>query len=131
MKVSVILAHPYKGSFNHAISDSVIQALKNNHHTVLSHDLYEEHFAPVLPSVELISDASGDKLVNLHQEEIKETDGIIIIHPNWWGQPPAILKGWVDRVLRQDIAYAFHEGDNGGGLPIGLLKAKAGVVFNT
>lgn len=131
MIVSVILAHPYKDSFNHAIFYSVIDTLKNNGHAALSHDLYEEHFDPVLPGVELISDVSDDKLVNLHQEEIKEADGIIIIHPNWWGQPPAILKGWVDRVVRQDIAYAFDEGDSGGGLPIGLLQAKAGIVFNT
>lgn len=131
MIVSVILAHPYKESFNHAISDSVIDTLKNNGHTVLFHDLYEEKFDPVLPGVELVRDVSDNQLVKSHQEEIKETEGIIIIHPNWWGQPPAILKGWVDRVLRQDIAYAFHEGDTGGGLPIGLLNAKAGIVFNT
>ena len=42
-----------------------------------------------------------------------------------------MLKGWVDRVLRENIAYTFPEGDNGGGLPIGLLKAKTGLVFNT
>lgn len=70
-------------------------------------------------------------MVVLHWQEIKEVDGVIVIHPNWWGQPPAILKGWVDRVLRENIAYTFPEGDNGGGLPIGLLKAKIGVVFNT
>lgn len=41
------------------------------------------------------------------------------------------MKGWVDRVLRENIAYIFPKEDNGGGLPIGLLKAKIGVVFNT
>ncbi|HJH96475.1 MAG: NAD(P)H-dependent oxidoreductase [Akkermansia sp.] len=50
---------------------------------------------------------------------------------NWWGQPPAIMKGWVDRVLREEVAYIFPKEDNGGGLPIGLLKAKAALVFNT
>nr|WP_290528577.1 NAD(P)H-dependent oxidoreductase [Akkermansia sp.] len=53
------------------------------------------------------------------------------MHPNWWGQPPAIMKGWIDRVLREEVAYTFPKGDNGGGLPIGLLKAKAALVFNT
>jgi len=55
----------------------------------------------------------------------------VIVHPNWWGQPPAILKGWIDRVLRCGVAYKFEEGDSGEGIPIGLLKAKAAVVFNT
>ena len=33
-------------------------------------------------------------------------------HPNWWGMPPAILKGWVDRVVRPGLAYEFLEGDS-------------------
>lgn len=47
------------------------------------------------------------------------------------GQPPAILKGWVDRVIRAGVAYEFAEGDSGEGVPIGLLKAKSALVFNT
>ena len=31
----------------------------------------------------------------------------MVVHPNWWGQPPAMLKGWIDRVLRQGVAYEF------------------------
>lgn len=131
MKISVILGHPYENSFNSAIAEAVIKSLKENKHTVRFHDLYRENFNPVIPKEELVSDQTKDVLVKLHQQEIQEADGIVIIHPNWWGQPPAILKGWVDRVLRENIAYAFPAGDNGGGLPIGLLKAKTGLVINT
>jgi putative NADPH-quinone reductase len=45
--------------------------------------------------------------------------------------PPAILKGWIDRVLRPGVAYRFAETDSGEGIPAGLLKAKAALVFNT
>ena len=45
--------------------------------------------------------------------------------------PPAILKGWIDRVLRPGVAYRFSETDSGEGIPTGLLKAKAAIVFNT
>ena len=69
--------------------------------------------------------------VKSHCEEVRQADGIIVIHPNWWGQPPAILKGWIDRVIRPGIAYEFLEGDSGEGIPKGLLKAEAAVVFNT
>jgi len=131
MKISVILGHPYKNSFNASIAHTVIETLQNNGYKVMFHDLYLENFNPVIPKNELVSDATEDKLVLLHQKEIKEVDGIIIIHPNWWGQPPAILKGWVDRVLRENVAYTFPVGDNGGGLPVGLLKAKTGLIFNT
>jgi NAD(P)H dehydrogenase (quinone) len=55
----------------------------------------------------------------------------VIVHPNWWGQPPAILKGWIDRVIRVGVAYEFEEGDSGEGVPIGLLKAETALVLNT
>lgn len=131
MNVSVILGHPYENSFNAAIAKAAAEALEEYGHTAIFHDLYQEGFIPVIPQDELVSDQTKDSLVTLHQQEIRETDGIIIIHPNWWGQPPAILKGWVDRVLRENVAYTFPEGDHGSGLPIGLLKAKAALVFNT
>ncbi|GGH22425.1 NAD(P)H-dependent oxidoreductase [Paenibacillus segetis] len=131
MKVSVILGHPYDKSFNHAIAEKVTSTLARNGHEVSFHDLYQEQFNPIITPQELISDKSDDPLVQFHCNQIKEADGIVIIHPNWWGQPPAILKGWIDRVLRQEVAYTFDAGDSGGGLPIGLLKAKVGVVFNT
>ena len=41
------------------------------------------------------------------------------------------MKGWIDRVIRPGIAYEFADGDDGEGVPIGLLKAKVGLVFNT
>ena len=56
---------------------------------------------------------------------------VILAHPNWWGQPSAILKGWIDCVLRPKIAYEFLEGESGEGVPIGLLKIENAIVFNT
>jgi putative NADPH-quinone reductase len=70
-------------------------------------------------------------MVEVHCREITLADGIVIVHPNWWGMPPAILTGWVDRVLRPNIAYRFAEGDKGEGTPIGLLRARSALVFNT
>ncbi|WP_340818404.1 NAD(P)H-dependent oxidoreductase [Methanolobus sp. WCC4] len=131
MNISVILGHPYEKSFNHAIASKVVETLETGGHDVRFHDLHREGFDPILQGEELVADRSDDPLVLTHWSEIREADGIIIVHPNWWGQPPAILKGWVDRVLREDVAYRFSEDDDGSGLPIGLLKAKAAIVFNT
>lgn len=131
MKVSVILGHPYKKSFNYSIAEAAVERLTQLRHEVRFHDLYEEKFDPIITGHELVSDSTDDMLVKKHCREIVEADGIIIIHPNWWGQPPAILKGWVDRVMRPGVAYEFDENDNGSGIPKGLLKAKAALVFNT
>lgn len=131
MKVSVILAHPQKGSFNHAIAEAVVDALKENSHAVQYHDLCEEKFDPILTGEEIPKSAPLSPAIQQHCEEISAAEGIVIIHPNWWGQPPAILKGWVDRVMRPGTAYEFVEGDSGEGVPVGLLKASAALIFNT
>jgi NAD(P)H dehydrogenase (quinone) len=131
MKISIILGHPRRGSFNHAIADRVIQTLENNDHEVIFHDLYEERFDPILTSDEIPRETKPDAHLKRYCDEIALSEGIIIIHPNWWGQPPAIIKGWVDRVMRPGTAYEFAEGDSGEGIPIGLLRAQAALVFNT
>ena len=131
MKImSVILAHPYPNSFNHALFQQAVQVLETNGHRVFSHDLYLEKFDPVLPKSDLAIGSVPAEIKN-YVDEMLESDGMIFIHPNWWGQPPAILKGWIDRVFRNGVAYKFEEGDSGGGMPIGLLTGKIGVVFNT
>ena len=119
MNISIILAHPNPGSFNHAIAGTAADTLRRNGHEVILHDLCQEQFPPLLSAVELRKDAKLDPVVAQHCKEIAIADGIIITHPNWWGMPPAILKGWIDRVLRMEV------------VPVGLLKAKAAIIFNT
>jgi NAD(P)H dehydrogenase (quinone) len=131
MRISVILAHPDDSSFNHAIARTAVETIEKNGHRVFFHDLYKERFDPLLCSEEIPKDAPLPGLIKKHCEEIAAADGIVIVHPNWWGQPPAILKGWVDRVIRPGIAYEFLEGDAGEGVPKGLLKAGTAIVFNT
>jgi NAD(P)H dehydrogenase (quinone) len=131
MNIPVILAHPDPDSFNHAIANTTADTLRRNGHEVILHDLCQEKFPPLLSATELRKDAKLDPVVARHCAEIAIADGIVIVHPNWWGMPPAILKGWIDRVLRPEVAYRFVEGDKGEGVPVGLLKARTAIVFNT
>ncbi|MBN2238954.1 MAG: NAD(P)H-dependent oxidoreductase [Dehalococcoidales bacterium] len=131
MKISVILGHPDTSSFNHAIAETVVKTLKAGGHEVWFHDLYREEFPPLIPAEEIPREVDLPEIIAAHCREIAEADGIIIVHPNWWGQPPAILKGWIDRVIRPGVAYEFLEGDSGEGTPAGLLKAGTALVFNT
>jgi NAD(P)H dehydrogenase (quinone) len=131
MQISIILAHPDKNSFNHAIASACVKALEQNQHQVCFHDLYEEKFDALLVAEEIPKDAHLSPGLKSHCDELSSSDAIIVIHPNWWGQPPAILKGWVDRVIRPGVAYEFLEGDNGERIPRGLLKAGRALVFNT
>ncbi|MEN6319267.1 MAG: NAD(P)H-dependent oxidoreductase [Syntrophaceae bacterium] len=131
MNIVVIVAHPNTLSFNRAIAETVIQKLRRNGHSVCFHDLYTEGFDPILPDEEISKDAYRHPVIEMHCAEAASADGFVIVHPNWWGQPPAILKGWVDRVFQPGVAYEFLEGDSGEGIPRGLLKADTAIVFNT
>lgn len=131
MKILIILAHPDKDSFNQAIAKTACEELRERGHEIVFHDLYKEAFDPILTAGEVPEKGLIPPEIERHCRELAMADGVIIIHPNWWGQPPAILKGWIDRVLRPGVAYEFLERDDGEGIPHGLLKAKAALVFNT
>jgi len=131
VKVSIILCHPSPRSFNHAIAAAAAETLRARGTTVTLHDLYAEQFDPVFTADELPRDAGLTPVIEQHVHEIGEADGIVIIHPNYWSRPPAMLCGWVDRVLRAGRAYRFVPNGKGGARPEGLLKAKAALVFTT
>ncbi|MDR0870956.1 MAG: NAD(P)H-dependent oxidoreductase [Planctomycetaceae bacterium] len=108
MKISLILAHPKTDSFNAAIAETARGVLVKNGHTVFVHDLYREHFDPVHPADEEKSDEKDlPPYIQDYIAEMRNVDGLIYVHPNWWGGPPAILRGWIDRVFRQNSVYNF------------------------
>jgi len=129
--ILIVLAHPDPASFNRALAGAATQAARERGHAVVLHDLCAEAFDPILPAGESSKTATLAPWLRRHCEELAAADGIVVVHPNWWGQPPAILKGWIDRVVRPGVAYSFEEGDGGEGVPIGLLRARTAVVFNT
>lgn len=131
MNVLVIVAHPDASSFNHALARRANDAARAQGHTVTFHDLCAEGFDPVLPAAEIPKAAQLDPMLARHCRELAEADGVVVVHPNWWGQPPAVLTGWIDRVVRPGVAYEFVDGDSGEGVPRGLLRARTAVVLNT
>jgi NAD(P)H dehydrogenase (quinone) len=131
MNALLVVANPSSRSFSHAIAEAAVFALKSKRWRVAMHDLYAEQFNPVQPVAESANTSSADPLVEQHCRELAAADLIVVVHPNWWSQPPAILKGWIDRVFRLNTAYAYPEGVGFGGVPVGLLRAKHALVFNT
>lgn len=126
MKVLVVLAHPNPRSLNHAIAETVCRSLKALEHNVFFHDLYGEKFDPVLPVEELNPNNDLPDVIQKFSSEIEQSQGMIFIHPNWWGNPPAILGGWIDRVLRTGFAYRFTASG-----PVPLLGDKKVQIFST
>lgn len=137
MRLLSIIAHPRPASFCHAISERARGALVAGGHKVAHHDLYAENFDPCLTADEAYSigdnleDAlarADDPVVLRHRAAIAEAEGLLVVHPNWWGKPPAILSGWLDRVLVPGVAYRLA---TAGGVPEGLLSVRSAVILNT
>jgi putative NADPH-quinone reductase len=127
----LVIGHPSPGSFSHAMAEAARQVLAEAGYTCAWHDLYAERFNPVQPVPESGNTASDDPLVETHCRELAAADLIAVFHPNWWSQPPAIVKGWIDRVFRLDTAYAYPQDVGFEGVPVGLLRARQALVFNT
>jgi len=106
-------------------------------HELVVHDLHDEDFDPVLKadeaytvgdSIEQVLLKVSDSVLSLHRQEIYKAEGLLIAHPNWWGKPPAILAGWLDRVLVPGVAYRLQTAE---GEPEGLLSLNAALILNT
>jgi NAD(P)H dehydrogenase (quinone) len=131
MKAFVVVGHPAPDSFNHAIAETIRKTWQAAGCDLSFHDLVEENFDPRLTASEARGETSADPLVQSHIAQLRESELIAIVHPNCWGAPPAIMKGWIDRVFAPNAAYTFAKGNDLGDEPIGLLKAKAALVINT
>jgi putative NADPH-quinone reductase len=132
MRIAVYLAHPRPDSFNRALFDAVVDELHRQRSHVVAHDLYAEGFDPALSVAEIgtVTESlmADDEQVARHRAEVVDMDALVFIHPNWWGMPPAILTGWVQRVLTPGVAYKLG---TAAGRPAGLLKASRALVLNT
>lgn len=128
MKALIVLAHQKsEGSFCHALAQLSEETLRAAGWEVVLRDLYAEHFDPVLTQTEL--ETTPEELagpIRADIEQVLAADLYVIIHPNWWGMPPAILKGWIDRVIRQGFCYAFTADG-----PVRKLEGRKGIVFTT
>lgn len=131
----VVVSHPSPASLNHALARRAAEALAAGGHDVVLADLHAEGFDPVLPVDELDVAGGGaggaatrDPVVARHQEHLRRAAVLVVVHPNWWGKPPAMMAGWVDRVLAPGVAYRLDRGD---GRPEPLLGLRRLVVLNT
>jgi putative NADPH-quinone reductase len=131
MLALIVVANPSPDSLSHAMASAAERVLVARGYEIAYHDLYAEHFDPVQPTGEHGNVGSSSVLVERHCSELARADLILVFHPNWWGQPPAILKGWIDRVFRLNTAYAYPPGVGFEGVPVGLLRARLAIVVNT
>ncbi|GAF37009.1 NAD(P)H-dependent oxidoreductase [Lentilactobacillus farraginis] len=103
-KIVLIYCHPYNQSFNHAVFVQLLHNLTRQHITTDVIDLYADHFNPVydLEELRLFHDGkTHDPLVTKYLNLLKSADGIIFVTPIWWNELPSMLKGFIDKVMKE------------------------------
>tara|TARA_B100000212_G_scaffold90649_1_gene66533 strand:+ start:52 stop:621 length:570 start_codon:yes stop_codon:yes gene_type:complete len=124
-KIFLIYGHYDDKSFNAAIKETFIKQAIEIGHKVDCVDLYKEKFDPVFDGED------KDETVKDHRKRIEESDVITLIAPIWNFRMPAIVEGWIDKVLAPPWAFRFKKLFGNYGYPIGNLKGKKAVVFCT
>jgi len=125
----VILGHPAPWSFNAAVAAEYCDAVRGCGQSAVSRNLYEIGFDLLLrnaerPDMPGFTPAPG---VQAEIDLIAESAVIVLVYPIWFGMPPAIIKGYVDRVMGAGLAA--HDIKAGTGPR--LLKGKRLVILSS
>ena len=124
-KIFLVYSHYNDKSFNAAIKETFTKTAEENGHEVDCVDLYKEKFDPIFvgekPTPEVLD----------HRKRIEQSDIITLVAPIWNFRMPAILEGWIDKVLAPPWAFKFKKLFGNYGYPIGNLKGKKAIVFCT
>lgn len=123
MQVHIVLAHPEPTSLNAGLAEAARDVLRDQGHRVTFSDLYETgfdpaergrhyreradptRFSPLLEQRHSWEAGSVPDPVATEIEALEECDLLILQFPIWWHGPPAMMKGWFDRVFLNGVLY--------------------------
>ncbi len=123
MNTLIIYAHPEPQSFNAAMKQRAVDTLAARGHEVVVSDLYAMKFNPVagpgdttqpvdnsyfhlqIEQAAALLNSTSSSDIRTEQEKVRRAELLIFQFPMWWYSVPAIMKGWIDRVLSYGFAY--------------------------
>jgi NAD(P)H dehydrogenase (quinone) len=111
--VYVVYCHPDPASFTAAVRDRAVAALRTGGHDVRVADLYADGFEPALSLQEQVDHHAAPETkpgIATYCASLQWCQAMVFIYPTWWSGQPAMLKGWLDRVLVQGVAWDLPEG---------------------
>ncbi|MGH4028824.1 NAD(P)H-dependent oxidoreductase [Actinomycetota bacterium Odt1-20B] len=128
MRILWISAHPDQRSLNGSLTADGLRALEESGHEHRTSDLYAMGWKAVVDADDFRRESTerlfvGDEQERAYkegklsddilaeQEKITWADALVFQFPLWWFGPPAILKGWFDRVLLQGFAFGLHDSE--------------------
>lgn len=109
MKTLVVYCHPNPDSFSGALYTAALDTLKNQGHELRCFDLYSDDFQPVLTREERAAYLPNPRLIEArvqpHVDALKWCEHLVFVFPIWFYGPPAMLKGWLERVWLPGVAF--------------------------
>ncbi len=110
----VVYCHPSAGSFVAAVRDRVVAGLSAAGAEVRLTDLYADGFDPEFSATERANhlEMGTDPSIAVYADDLQWCDTLILVYPTWWSGQPAMLKGWIDRVWVNGVAWTLPEGAN-------------------
>ena len=133
MRALVVYCHPDPASFNRAVLGVVLDGLGRAGAEVRIHDLHADGFNPVMSRTELTEYLNTSKNrvgVAVESADLAWCDTLVFVYPTWWYGLPAMLKGWLDKVLLPGVAFHMPEA-NSGSIQPGLRHITRLAVFTT
>ncbi len=112
MRALVVYCHPKNDSFNAAVKDLVLKKLQAAGAEVRLCDLYGKGFQPILTTREwegYLTCPDNCDPVAQDVADLKWCDTLIFVYPTWWYGLPAMLKGWLDRVMLPGVAFLMPD----------------------
>jgi putative NADPH-quinone reductase len=111
MNVLVVIAHPCGDSYTHACAAAAIAGLTRGGHTLDVIDLYAEGFTAAMSLEERrayeTADPIRDPMIADHAGRVLRANALVFVYPTWWSGLPAILKGWLERVMVPGVGFTF------------------------
>jgi putative NADPH-quinone reductase len=125
MRLLIIYCHPCEESFSAAIRDRALATLAKAGHELRLRDLYAMGFDPVMRADErraYHTAGANEAPVQPHLDDLRWCDGLLMLYPTWWYGPPAMMKGWLDRVWVPHATFAMPEGNRPIGRRLGRIR---------
>lgn len=113
MLAAVVVAHPSADSYCRALAARAVAGLRAAGHDVVVLDLYDEGFRVAMTAEERHAyhgdEPIVDPMVARHADVVTRAEALVFVYPTWWSGLPAILKGWLERVLVPGVGFRFDE----------------------
>ena len=113
MLAVVVVAHPSADSYCRTLAARVVAGLRAAGHDVVVLDLYDEGFRVAMTAEERHAyhgdEPIVDPMVARHADVVTRAEALVFVYPTWWSGLPAILKGWLERVMVPGVGFRFDE----------------------